>query len=714
MALRDVVQRVLNRKKSTMTQETLTPTKITGGTSTGGIVTGGSTDVVTPSTSAGDTTTYRRSSGRKWEKVETIPEVKIPSDVKIGTKQITNVKLPSTAIKLPTGIGTRVLPQSRVSNIIVPPKTTTQSYDDTGRSSLASSQSQVTYDTEYIQTQININKQVSAFAESERKKLQSSINNNQISLEEAQKILQKNVDEFQTNLVNKENEKLKSLAESLIGKEEEVKESFWKKITPKPSEKQVEKMEKSRESKAKKSAFRNASGNPAEQFIYDPLMFTGKKIGGTDIWGNLVEKIKVKHPEIGEGKLALTGLSATGKDPAVIDLKNTYTTLVNIGKGLFFAPAMATGTSAQLEQQEGFYEYFYKNGVRYRKNLITGKVEVAKPVFVVSSSSKTISPPTYEKGVLGNYYVRIGKGLYRVNPSGKLIKVNVDGNVIIPPLKTTATAVKTSTALKTSIIAKDITGTSGIGVVSASGSSAQIIGGNIKSSGLLTSSIGEIKFLPMDTSISVEKVKQLTVSPIETNIQLSNYSLASASTSMSSSSSSSKSSSKLSSSTLNVQPQIQPQVQPSIQIQPQPTIQTTIPSQSLLSSLKSSSLLKSRSNTYTKFDFDKLKMKKGFSEGTSKELFSAFALKFGKPFKIGDFAEKPKASKELGKFLIKTLSASGFITKGGKKLKAEETGLLDYFEFRKSKASPFLVVEKKSKRLRKGTTGKGIQAFRFR
>ena len=93
------------------------------------------------------------------------------------------------------------------------------------------------------------------------------------------------------------------------------------------------------------------------------------------------------------------------------------------------------------------------------------------------------------------------------------------------------------------------------------------------------------------------------------------------------------------------------------------------------------------------------------------ELFEAFAFKFGKEVKVAK-GTKRKVSSELEKFLKKELSASGYLTKEGKKIKAEETGLLRSMEFRKSKISPFLVVEKKAKRLRIGGTGKEIQFFR--
>lgn len=92
--------------------------------------------------------------------------------------------------------------------------------------------------------------------------------------------------------------------------------------------------------------------------------------------------------------------------------------------------------------------------------------------------------------------------------------------------------------------------------------------------------------------------------------------------------------------------------------------------------------------------------------------YEAFIYKGGKAKSIGTFDLLPSASKKLGTELTETLAASGFITQKGKKLKATELGLLGD-DFRLSKTgSPYLVVEKKSKRLRKGSTGKEIQFFR--
>jgi len=94
------------------------------------------------------------------------------------------------------------------------------------------------------------------------------------------------------------------------------------------------------------------------------------------------------------------------------------------------------------------------------------------------------------------------------------------------------------------------------------------------------------------------------------------------------------------------------------------------------------------------------------------EVFEAWGKRFGKEVKLGIFKTKPEAEKKLKKFLVKTLGAAGYLKKAGEKLKATEIELLKKKEFRPSKISEFLVVEKKEKRLRKATTGKDIQFFR--
>lgn len=93
------------------------------------------------------------------------------------------------------------------------------------------------------------------------------------------------------------------------------------------------------------------------------------------------------------------------------------------------------------------------------------------------------------------------------------------------------------------------------------------------------------------------------------------------------------------------------------------------------------------------------------------DIFEAFVRKKGKDVSIGGFESLGTARGKLVEKLRGTLAASGFITKRGKKLKSNELGLYS-FEFAPSKKESFRIVERKERRLKKGTTGKEIQMFR--
>lgn len=95
------------------------------------------------------------------------------------------------------------------------------------------------------------------------------------------------------------------------------------------------------------------------------------------------------------------------------------------------------------------------------------------------------------------------------------------------------------------------------------------------------------------------------------------------------------------------------------------------------------------------------------------EGFEAFGFKSGSAKKVAE-GTKEEVAIGLSKFLKKDLAASGFVTeKGtGRKLSFKEIQGLVGSDFRAGIKDPFKIVEKRSKRLRKGGTGKKIQAFR--
>lgn len=108
----------------------------------------------------------------------------------------------------------------------------------------------------------------------------------------------------------------------------------------------------------------------------------------------------------------------------------------------------------------------------------------------------------------------------------------------------------------------------------------------------------------------------------------------------------------------------------------------------------------------------KLPLLKRLKERIRKEqdFFTAFVKKKGKEIEIGKAKTKEEAELLLKSKLVKTLRASGGIKFGELKLKSKEINL--GLGFRPSKKDPFSIVEKKSKRLRRGGTGQQIQFFR--
>ena len=93
-------------------------------------------------------------------------------------------------------------------------------------------------------------------------------------------------------------------------------------------------------------------------------------------------------------------------------------------------------------------------------------------------------------------------------------------------------------------------------------------------------------------------------------------------------------------------------------------------------------------------------------------IFEIFTTKAGKDISIGKAGTQEEAESLLKERLVSSLRAGGFLTKSGKKVRATELKTFGGGEFRLSKVSPFKIIEKKAKRLRKKTTGRQIQFFR--
>lgn len=91
----------------------------------------------------------------------------------------------------------------------------------------------------------------------------------------------------------------------------------------------------------------------------------------------------------------------------------------------------------------------------------------------------------------------------------------------------------------------------------------------------------------------------------------------------------------------------------------------------------------------------------GKSEKLVKGLFKVKVRKKGEDITIGEFETLPKARRKLKSELIETISASGIIERAGKPLKFEEIGIYGN-QFRRAKADPFRVVQKKEARIKTG------------
>lgn len=91
--------------------------------------------------------------------------------------------------------------------------------------------------------------------------------------------------------------------------------------------------------------------------------------------------------------------------------------------------------------------------------------------------------------------------------------------------------------------------------------------------------------------------------------------------------------------------------------------------------------------------------------------FTVFVRKGGKDVKYVTAKTKEEAVKSLTRKLKGTISASGFVESGGKKLSIGDLGIVNG-EFRQSKVDPFRVVQKKGKRLSSKSETSSIQLLR--
>lgn len=152
-----------------------------------------------------------------------------------------------------------------------------------------------------------------------------------------------------------------------------------------------------------------------------------------------------------------------------------------------------------------------------------------------------------------------------------------------------------------------------------------------------------------------------------------------------------------------------------LQVQSQGQAQSQVSVQRLAQALKTTTQFKTTEpsiripNIRLDLNLGKSNLKK-LTE-TRSDLFKVFVTKKGKNVELGDeFKTLGEAKGKLLGELGSTLRASGFITKSGKPIKFEELNILDS-EFKRSKVSPFKVVQVKTKRLKRG--GKDVKEIQF-
>ena len=368
----------------------------------------------------------------------------------------------------------------------------------------------------------------------------------------------------------------------------------------------------------------------------------------------------------------ITVVTPIGKRTITPEKANIF--MRNLGLGLFFSPAMATGASQQVAMEAG-YEFvgYTKDGRIIRRNLLTGKLEVQQADVWIG-------------GTQGVYKARFGGKEYLVYPSGKIVPVTTEKPIVkiigaFSPKPSTTTSTLTPSMVGG-------TGTQGTSLWTGTGQyevSSFQVAGNIKGAGSILGSLSN------QQNILESQVPQTKT--IQSNIPIVSFSLKKA------------------------QSPIQPQPTKNVLgsatglIQPQPTKQI----QPLPSALLQPQVSVSKSKLLTKtttaqvpfktFEITKpITIKKTYlslfptkPKKTSKEIFGAFVKRYKKDISLGSFKELKGAKTKLVKELKTTLGASGFVTKGKSKVPFEELDL--GYEFTPSKKDMFRVVQKRKFRL---------------
>lgn len=445
--------------------------------------------------------------------------------------------------------------------------------------------------------------------------------------------------------------------------------------------------------KGEREGYRDEEGNVIVKEKVNatkPLSLSlGTALGNTKWWKEkVVPYLKAKHPEMEQG-LFTTGALSVGGKTVTIDLKKTYQGLNSFNKWIGFSPLMATGTLQQSEaaMQEGGYEEVTINGVKYRKNLLTGKLSRQVQVYDI------ISPNANKP-----YKAIFGGKEYLVTPEGRIIpiKPTTIKPVIYDIIKPTTSSGFVPTGTPSMV------GGTGLKVLPQPSGVFDLtielnrLPSNIKYAG----AIGGLTSWLSPQQTSIGRTKQLSVTVPSSMLGLTPLVT-----------------SKYKSSIGQVQPQLSlqttSQISKQILEQPQVSKQISISTSVLRTNQVTSQLnlnkLKTQQINIPKFKLDIIKLPIIKTKGkqvvdyfktssSSKNIFESFLKRRGKDISLGKFGDIGSAKTKFLKEIKSTLGASGFITKNKEVVPLKELNL--GYEFKPSKKQPlFRAVQKRGFRL---------------
>lgn len=384
----------------------------------------------------------------------------------------------------------------------------------------------------------------------------------------------------------------------------------------------------------------------------------------------------------------------------------------NIAKGLFFTPLMATGTQAVLEQGSVGYEYVTINGKRFRRNLLTGKLEAEKPIYeIIGSQEKSISVPSINQGILGRYKVRFGGKEYYVTESGKLIRIGENNQLVTSPkpldiIKPKITPIQPPITTSTSSVANGLpsmVGGTGLKTLPAPKNYFEVsinvnrLPTEMKGAGALT---GGISSLNTNTLGKIEEKPIFKTKQVLTLLPASSLLLTPFVSSASANVFKIKTPSATTQSLVQTQPQLSlnKQLSTSVSLNLQKTRQQQVLKQPQ----------KQIQRSINRFKVPQLIILKKPKEISSKNvfgnfskkgnIFEAFIKRKGKDISLGKFGDIGSAKGKFLKEVKGTLGASGFITKNKEVVPLKELNLGG--EFVPSKKQPlFRAVQRRKFRL---------------